>query len=116
MSENRIAVGGPYFDELRHGQVFDDAPSVTLTSGLAATHQAILGDLREEGHDLDAGLGVEGAGGFVGEKNLRVVNESASDRDALHLSARHLAGKFTNVLPQANTLQGGNCPLPALVT
>ncbi|MCR5979344.1 acyl dehydratase [Gordonia jinghuaiqii] len=39
-----VAVGGPYFDELRHGQVFDDAPSVTLTSGLAASHQAILGD------------------------------------------------------------------------
>lgn len=39
-----IAVGGPYFDELSHGQVFDDAPSLTLTSGLAATHQAILGD------------------------------------------------------------------------
>ncbi|MEO9328132.1 MaoC family dehydratase [Gordonia aurantiaca] len=39
-----IAVGGPYFDELRHGQVFDDAPSMTLTSGLAAHHQAIIGD------------------------------------------------------------------------
>ncbi|NMO01469.1 acyl dehydratase [Gordonia sp. TBRC 11910] len=39
-----VAVGGPYFDELSHGQRFDDAPSVTLTSGLAATHQAILGD------------------------------------------------------------------------
>lgn len=42
MSE--IAVGGPYFDELTIGQVFDDAPSLTLTSGMAATHQAILGD------------------------------------------------------------------------
>ncbi|MDY6807616.1 MAG: MaoC family dehydratase [Actinomycetota bacterium] len=39
-----VAVGGPYFDELVLGQRFDDAPSVTLTSGLAATHQAILGD------------------------------------------------------------------------
>jgi acyl dehydratase len=39
-----IAVGGPHFDELAHGQVFDDAPSVTLTSGLAAAHQSILGD------------------------------------------------------------------------
>lgn len=35
---------GPYFDDLVHGQVFDDAPSVTLTSGYAATHRAILGD------------------------------------------------------------------------
>lgn len=35
---------GPYFDELRHGQVFDAAPSMTLTAGTAALHQAILGD------------------------------------------------------------------------
>lgn len=36
--------GGPYFDELRVGQVFDTAPSMTLTQGVAAMHQAILGD------------------------------------------------------------------------
>jgi len=38
------AVDGPYFDDLREGQVFDEAPAVTLTAGHAATHQAILGD------------------------------------------------------------------------
>lgn len=36
--------GGPYFDDLRVGQVFDTAPSMTLTAGIAATHQAIIGD------------------------------------------------------------------------
>ena len=36
--------GGPYFDDLSVGQVFDWAPSATLSSGLAATHQAIVGD------------------------------------------------------------------------
>jgi acyl dehydratase len=36
--------GGPYFDELRTGQVFAAAPSMTLTDGLAAVHQSILGD------------------------------------------------------------------------
>jgi acyl dehydratase len=54
--------GGPYFDDLVVGQVFDWAPSMTLTSGAAATHQAILGDrLRLS---LDAGLAyaVVGAG------------------------------------------------------
>ena len=35
---------GPYFEELSRGQVFTQAPSVTLTSGLAAVHQAILGN------------------------------------------------------------------------
>jgi acyl dehydratase len=35
---------GPYFDELRTGQVFAGAPAMTLTPGLAAVHQSILGD------------------------------------------------------------------------
>jgi len=35
---------GPYFDELAVGQQFLHAPAVTLTSGLAAAHQAIVGD------------------------------------------------------------------------
>ncbi|NKY31657.1 acyl dehydratase [Nocardia speluncae] len=45
MSSNTVrAVGGPYFDELVVGQIFDTAPAVTLTDGLAAVHQSILGD------------------------------------------------------------------------
>jgi acyl dehydratase len=39
-----VYVGGPYFDELEVGQVFDTAPSMTLTEGAAAVHQSILGD------------------------------------------------------------------------
>jgi acyl dehydratase len=38
------AAGGPWFDELSVGQVFDGAPPVTLTGGLAAAHQAFTGD------------------------------------------------------------------------
>ncbi|HVS41383.1 MAG TPA: MaoC family dehydratase [Candidatus Dormibacteraeota bacterium] len=40
----RVRVGGPHFEDLAHGQVFDDAPSVTLTDGHAAVTQAIFGD------------------------------------------------------------------------
>ncbi len=36
-------IEGPYFDELAVGQEFTGAPGVTLTSGLAAAHQAIVG-------------------------------------------------------------------------
>ncbi len=36
--------GGPFFEDLFHGQVFDGAPSMTLTPGVAAAHQSILGD------------------------------------------------------------------------
>lgn len=35
---------GPYFDQVHTGQVFTAAPSMTLTPGLAAVHQSILGD------------------------------------------------------------------------
>lgn len=38
------AVAGPWFEDLSVGQVFDQAPGVTLTSGLAAVHQAVLAD------------------------------------------------------------------------
>jgi acyl dehydratase len=38
------AGAGPYFDELTVGQRFTGAPALTLTSGLAAVHQAITGD------------------------------------------------------------------------
>jgi acyl dehydratase len=37
-------VEGPYFEELEVGQAFPSVPSATLTDGLAAVHQAILGD------------------------------------------------------------------------
>lgn len=36
--------GGPFFEDLHVGQVFDSAPSMTLTPGAAAAHQSILGD------------------------------------------------------------------------
>jgi acyl dehydratase len=39
----RVTVGGPYFEDLERGQVFD-APALTLTWGHAALHQAIAGD------------------------------------------------------------------------
>jgi len=39
-----LAGEGPYFDDLAVGQEFTGAPSITLTSGLAAAHQAITGD------------------------------------------------------------------------
>jgi acyl dehydratase len=37
-------VRGPHFEELSIGQVFDAAPDVTLTTGLAAAHQGVVGD------------------------------------------------------------------------
>jgi acyl dehydratase len=52
MDENRTAdaapriinVEAPYFEDLKVGQLFSDAPAVTLTSGHAAFHEALFGD------------------------------------------------------------------------
>ena len=58
-----VQARGPFFDELHVGQVFDTAPAVTLTSGGAAVHQAILGDRLPlaTDHELSRRLGGRGA-------------------------------------------------------
>lgn len=53
-------VGGPYFDDLVVGQVFDDAPSLTLTAGVAAAHQGILGVRLRLALDLELARAVVG--------------------------------------------------------
>ncbi|GFM16159.1 MULTISPECIES: MaoC family dehydratase [Mycobacteriaceae] len=53
--------GGPFFDDLSVGQVFDAAPSMTLTAGVAATHQAILGDRLRLALDAELATAVVGA-------------------------------------------------------
>lgn len=52
--------GGPHFDDLSIGQVFDSAPAMTLSSGLAAAHQAIVGDRLRLALDAELCLGVTG--------------------------------------------------------
>lgn len=44
MSRQREIVGGPFFEDLRVGQIVAGAPALTLTEGLAAVHRAIVGD------------------------------------------------------------------------
>ena len=53
--------GGPFFDDLSVGQVFDTAPSMTLTAGVAATHQAIVGDRLRLALDAELATAVVGA-------------------------------------------------------
>jgi acyl dehydratase len=59
----RVREGGPYFDDLSRGQVFDWAPVMTLSAGLAAAHQAILGDRLRLALDTDLCAAVTGAPG-----------------------------------------------------
>ncbi|OMC03380.1 acyl dehydratase [Mycobacterium sp. NS-7484] len=55
--------GGPFFDDLTVGQVFDTAPSMTLTAGAAAAHQAILGDRLRLALDAELATAVTGEPG-----------------------------------------------------
>jgi acyl dehydratase len=52
---------GPYFDKLQTGQVFAGAPSMTLTHGLAAVHQSILGDRLRLPLDAELSAAVTGS-------------------------------------------------------
>ena len=62
--------GGPYFDQLRVGQVFDRAPSMTLTAGTAAAHQAIVGDRMRLALDAELAQAVTGAPGALAHPAL----------------------------------------------
>jgi acyl dehydratase len=53
--------GGPYFDDLQVGQVFDSAPSMTLSAGAAAVHQSIIGDRLRLALDAQLAYAVTGA-------------------------------------------------------
>jgi acyl dehydratase len=57
------AVSGPFFDDLEVGQVFDAAPSMTLTAGAAAVHQSIVGDRLRLALDGELAAAVTGAPG-----------------------------------------------------
>lgn len=60
MTDKAILVGGPWYDDLSVGDVFDNAPGVTLTDGLAATHRAILGGRLHLASDSDLSRKVAG--------------------------------------------------------
>jgi acyl dehydratase len=53
--------GGPFYDDLTVGQVFDAAPAVTLSAGVAAVHQSIVGDRLRLALDADLCAAVTGA-------------------------------------------------------
>ncbi|PJE01753.1 MAG: acyl dehydratase [Mycobacterium sp.] len=63
-------MGGPYFDELNVGQVFDTAPRMTLTAGAAALHQAILGDRMRLSLDAALATAVTGSSGLLAHPGL----------------------------------------------
>jgi acyl dehydratase len=66
----RIRVGGPYFEDFAPGQVFDDAPALTLTGGHAALHQALTGDRLRLALDGELSRSVTGRDAQLAHPNL----------------------------------------------
>jgi citrate lyase beta subunit/acyl dehydratase len=62
-------VGAPYYDELYTGQIFH-APGVTITSGHAALHQAIVGDRLRLALDAQLAEAVTGRPGVLAHPML----------------------------------------------
>lgn len=68
MSTQRIS--GPFFEDFTVGQVFDFAPSITVTPGYSAIHQAIFADGLRLPLDADLSRGVTGTGKTLANPSL----------------------------------------------
>jgi acyl dehydratase len=66
----KVRVGGPYFEDFEVGQVFEDAPGLTLTFGHAALHQALVGDRLRLALDADLSRAVTGNANALLHPNL----------------------------------------------
>ena len=62
--------GGPHFDDLSIGQIFEGSPSMTITGGIAASHQAIVGDRLRLPLDSELSLAVLGEPGQMAHPGL----------------------------------------------
>ena len=66
----RVRIGGPHFEDFEVGQVFCDAPALTLTSGHAALHQALTGDRLRLPLDAELSRAVTGRDTTLAHPNL----------------------------------------------
>ena len=112
--------GGPLFLGLLRGegggvpgdlavQHADDAGGVALGQlRVVGDHdnEPVLGNLLEDFHHLHAGFRVQGAGGLIGQHDVRVVDNGPGNGHTLHLAAGHLAGALFQLAAQAHPLQG----------
>ena len=67
---------------------------------------AVVVELLEHAHDLDAGARIQVAGGLVGEEERRLVDEGAGDGDALLLAAGELVGQVVGAVGKADLRRG----------
>ena len=66
----RIVTDGPHFEDFELGEVFEEAPALTLTPGHAALHQALLGDRLRLPLDAELSAAVTGGDTALAHPNL----------------------------------------------
>ena len=100
-----MGVGLGVFDDLAvaHG---DDAVGGFGDGGVVGDEDhgvfALMMDAAEEVHDLGGVLGIEVAGGFIGEEDGGFVGEAAGDGDALALTAGEFFGHVIEAMAHAH--------------
>ncbi len=67
--------------------------------------QPVPGHLLEQLHHLHGRLAVQRAGWFVGQENIRVIDQGTGDGHPLHLAPRHLIGLFVHLVGQSHLFQ-----------
>ena len=77
-------------------------------------HQPVLRHGLEQLHDLNAGIAVQRAGGFICQQDIGVVHQCAGNGDALHLTAGHLAGMLVQLVAQTHVFQRFSRSAPPL--
>ena len=78
-------------------------------------HKALLCNLFQKLHNLNAGIRVQGPGRFIREKNLRVIDQGTGNGYSLHLSAGHLTGTLVKLGAKPHFLKSFFGPAPSLV-
>ncbi len=69
-ASQRVVRDGPHFEDFEVGQVYEDAPALTLTDGHAALHQALLGDRLKLALDAELSAAVTGERRPLANPNL----------------------------------------------
>ena len=78
-------------------------PASWVTMRMVALRRLV--EVVDEAQDFGAGVGVEIAGGLVGEEDGRLEGQGAGDGDALALAAGELVGQVVEAVVEADELE-----------
>src|SRR5437899_789375 len=101
---------------IAHDQI---APGVASNVELVSYHHdgnSLFVEFLKYAHNLDTGLTVEIAGGFVGQQKRRLVNQRSSNGDPLLLASGKLIGMVVCSLSQTNRLERAQTPRALFTT